>query len=979
MKRLFEAPTPRVFTIQPHRPFLDDLARVLRETLYDPKEPFALADAMILAPNRRAARELGAAFVRAAGEDPPATLLPSIRALGDLDDEEPPFEPGAIALDLPPPLSPSRRRFELAGLLHARALHFDPEADPAASLPLADELGRLLDEIAATDGVDLAPVEEMFANLPEHLQHSAVFLDIVLKHWPARVTELGRMDATKRRDAVLRALAEAWTDNPPQTPMIAAGSTGSLDATRDVLAAVAAAPQGLVVLPGVDLELDARAWDGVGNGHPQENLKATLERLDVEREVVAVWPGVEELAPARARRRLVNEALRPAAATDDWLARIAALDAEFGGKSGDVVASALDGLTLIEAPTQDGEARAIALAVRHALETPDAEVIVTTPDLGLADRVFAALERHGIEPDFSAGRPLIETAPGGFLAHVLACARDRGDPLGLCALVKHELTALGRAHRTTRIRFAEVERKALRGVRPGADLSAVVARLKAHKDAPSAEALDVVARLEAALAPLTSIKRDETRPVAELAAAHAEATEAIAEDDALSGAARIWRDEAGEAAAALMRELIEDAEAFPACTLDSYAGIYERLAMTRAVRERGRDARVRILGPLEARLQSADLIIAAGLNEGVWPSRPAEDPFLSRGMRTAAGLAAPEHRLSLAAHDFVQLACAPNVILTRAKRDASGPTVASRWLWRLQTLLRGANAEMRGSETDYLAIAASLDRVAPADARPAMKPAPTPPVKARPTKLSASRVREWVRDPYGFYARMILGLAPLDPIDMPTGPRERGQAIHDALHQLVAAHTDDLPADFAERLASSAMAALGKLGFGPEELVAEEERMSRAAAWFAAWETRRRAAGWRPGALEERAEAKIKTRAGALTVYAIADRVDTGPGGTAILDYKTGEPPSRKQVAAGLEPQLGVEAVIQKHVGFGSLKPSAPTQLLYLRVRGGRVAGAELDLNGGREPIDPANFAEETEALLAKGFESYARPERAYE
>jgi ATP-dependent helicase/nuclease subunit B len=977
---LFSAPSPRVFTVAPHRPFLDDLAAALLKELADPKDPFALADAIVLVPNRRAVRELGSAFVRIAGADPPpATLLPAIRALGDIEEDEPPFEPGRVGVDAPPAVSSGRRRFELGALLHARNRALDPSADPAAALAMADDLGRLLDEAAAARADIAAVRDELLDRLPGHLQQSAVFLDIVLAHWPDRLKELGRIDAAGRRELVLKALADTWIAAPPKTPVIAAGSTGSQAATRAVLAAVARLPMGAVVLPGVDVDLDERAWEAVDDGHPQQHLKRTLADLGVARAKVRLWPGSAEGRAAQSRRRLINEALRPAAATDDWVANVTATRI---GR--DIAGEGLKGLALIEAPTPDAEARAVALAVREALEAPDASVLVVTPDLGLADRIASALQRFGVEADLSAGRPLIETMPGAFLAHVLALAQDPGDPVALCALAKHELFALGRSRFEARRRFAEVERAGLRGVRAGPDLAALLARLEKVDDrgkpAASEEARALVGDLSNAFAAMLRMTASEDTNLPLYAVAHVATAEAIARDERFSGADRIWREEAGEAAASLMRELIEESESFPRISFDAYARIFQRLARARSVRGRGEDARVRILGPLEARLQSADLVVAAGLNEGTWPARPAEDPFLSREMRRKAGLPAPERRLSLAAHDFAQLACAPRVLLSRSLRDDAGPTVASRWLWRLQTLARGAGArsDAIAPARDYLGLAAGLDRVAPEEARPVVAPEARPPVAARPRRLSATRVEEWVRDPYGLYARRVLGLRRLDPLDKPPGPLERGNAVHEALEVLVRAHPDDLPQDFSEQLAEAAIASLEARGFTHAELACQAPRVRRAAAWFARWERERRAAGWRPALLEAKGEASFDAPAGPFVVEAKADRIDAGPAGASILDYKTGAAPTDKQAKQGLSPQLGVEAVIAMLGGFEGRPKAPPAELVYVRVSGGRTPGVCRVLFEGDRDYSVARHAEATLEGLRRYAEKYDDPDTPY-
>lgn len=981
---LFTGDGPRVYTIAPHRPFLDDLAAVVADALADPDDPWALADATILVPNRRAVRELTAAFVRATGDAPAASLLPAIRALGDVEEDEPPFEPGELALAAPPAISPARRRFELATLLHARARAKDARADLAASLPLADELALLLDEAATVGGVDFTKVRELYDKLPTHLQESAVFLDIVQTHWPMRLAELDRIDAAKRRVLLMQALADRWRTAPPAKPVIAAGSTGSMTATQEVLDSIARLPKGAVVLPGLDIDLDARAWEEVDHdeGHPQANLKRTLAHLDVARSDVRAWPSPESAPPrAAARRRLINEALRPAPATDDWLSRIAALNAEYGA---DIARIGLEGLALIAAPTPDAEARAVALAARETLEHPERTVMIVTPDLGLADRIAAALGRFDIASDVSAGRPLIESVPGSFLAHLLRLAREPGDPVALCAVMKHQLTGLGEPHGMVRRRFSEVEREALRGVRAGDDLQAVLAKLNAParlRDGPaSAAARALVEAVEAALAPFAPLAEGE-HPLADFAEAHVRAAETFAATEAETGANRLWRDPAGESSAALLRELLEETETAPPVTLSSYVRLFERLASTRAVRAREREEpRVRILGPLEARLQSADLVIVSGLNEGVWPAHATEDPFLSRGMRAAVDLPPPERRLSLAAHDFVQLACAPNVLLTRSLRAETGPSVASRWLWRLQTLVRGAAAgeDALRPSLDYVAVARALDRVRPEEATPARRPEPRPPVAARPRRASASRVREWIRDPYGFYARTILELEPLRGLDEAAGPRERGDALHAALHAVVDDCRDALPDDFGARVAARAVAELKRLGFGDTALLAETERMARAGAWIERWERARRAEGWAPKLMETRGVARIETPGGAFEINARADRIDAGPTGAAILDYKTGSPPSDKAAAQSLEPQMGVEAAIMALGGYPDMPAEPPVELVYVRVRGGRTPGEDRSLFAKSKDMNVAGYTAEALDGLAERIIAFDDPNTAY-
>jgi ATP-dependent helicase/nuclease subunit B len=153
----------------------------------------------------------------------------------------------------------------------------------------------------------------------------------------------------------------------------------------------------VVVLPGLDSELDEGSWAAVADQHPQFALKQTLAALGVARGDVPVLGGQAEAG--RARRVLMREALAPAEKTADWLTRIAAAGgAEF-------VDAGAEGVRLVVAATENEEAATVALLLREALEQGRTAAMVT-PDAGLARRVEAKLARWGVAPAVSHGRPL---------------------------------------------------------------------------------------------------------------------------------------------------------------------------------------------------------------------------------------------------------------------------------------------------------------------------------------------------------------------------------------------------------------------------------------------------------------------------------------------------------------------------------------------------------------------------------------------
>jgi ATP-dependent helicase/nuclease subunit B len=819
-------------------------------------------------------------------------------------------------------------------------------------------------------------------------------LRLATEQWPARLAELGLVDVNQRRAALLRALAEQWTRHPPERPLIAAGSTGTAPATADLLAVIARAPRGAVVLPGLDLDLADDAWAEVGEAHPQGAMKRLLGRAGVARGAVRPWPQSETTAEAvkgRARRRLINEALRPPDATADWLRIIGDLRAEGRASGVDPIAEGLEGLSLVAARGEEDAATLAAVLLRETFETPGKTAALVTPDAAMARRVSARLARWGIEADSSAGRPLANY-PAGVLAALVARAAARPlDPATLLAILKHPLTRLGRDEAAWAPARRAIERYGLRGPRPR-DWDAVFARLTAARDRPPREgefpspdrisalddALNLGAKLRETIALAAAPFVEGRAPF--VAAAHAlgQAMEALARDaDGRTG--ELWSGAGGEAAATCLAGLIRDGGALSAVNAWDFAEVIEAILAQHLVRTGGANhPRLRILGALEARLVRADRLILAGLEEGVWPRTPPTDPFLSRPMRAKLGLPPPERRIGLSAHDFAQAASAPEVILISTERRDGQPAVKSRWLWRLETLARGAGLSIpRRREVE--AWAQGLDAPLgdrPPSLRPAERPAPKPPLEARPRRLPVTRIETWVRDPYAVYAREILGLRVLDRPDAEMAAHRRGTAIHRAFQLFAEAHADGAPEDAPALFARLAMEALQAAGF-PEAAMARERTLAaRLGGWAAGFEADRRATLRRLLVETEGAHA-FAVQGRPFTVTAKADRIELSDGDLAhVLDFKTGQAPTPAQVESGFSPQLSLTAAILMRGGFADLGRPTPGELLYVRAIGRRTAGeVRSAVKKGGAALDLAEAAMEG---LVRRIARFDDPETPY-
>jgi len=951
-----------VFTIPAATGFLDALAEgLLKEASGD---PLRLAGYRILLPTRRSCRALQEAFLRRSNGHP--LLLPRLQPLGDIDADEVLLTGGDEGLgeeggfELPPAIAPLRRQLLLTRATLAAGHQFGGQApgiDQASRL--AAELARLLDQMA-TERVSFDGLAKLGRDHAEHWEKTVRFLEILSKVWPTMLAAEGALDPAERRNRLLAAEAARLLAQPPTEPIIAAGSTGSIPATAELLAVIAGLPNGRVILPGLDREASEEDWKAIATDplHPQHGMCLLLKRFGLAAKEVALWPDDAirfSLSAPASRARLIGEALRPAETTGRWHDYAASADRER-------VALALKGVERVDCPTPQDEAQVIALRMRQVLEEPGKRAALITPDRDLARRVAGELRRWDIEIDDSAGRPLSLTPPAVFLRLVAGTIAERAAPATLLSLLKHPLAAGGIKPVACR-QFARDLDIELRGPRPKPGLKMLARSVSAKKHPELKRFIGHLAAKADSFADL--IRRRSVRP-ADLLAAHIALAEAIAASDSEKGPARLWVGEAGEAAANFVAELAEGLADFPAIAGARWPALFESLMAGRVVRPRfGRHPRLSIWGPLEARLQQADLVILGGLNEKTWPGDTAVDPWFSRPMREELGLASPERRIGMAAHDFAQAASsASELMLTRALRVEGAPTVPSRWLLRLDSLLRLLRIKPESLHAGiWLGWQRSLDDVK--EVVPIKAPSPRPPVELRPTTLSVTEIETWIRDPYAIYARHVLKLEPLDPLDADPTAAERGSFIHKALEDFIEATAEGLPADACEQLIQFGLEAFGRDIERPTVFAFWWPRFRRIAHWFVENERR-----YRPRLAASIAESRatmefVLPGFPAFTLRGKADRIDRlKAGGLAIIDYKTGGTPSGTQIEKGYAPQLPLEALMAAAGRFADVPAEPVEELSYWQLKGGRSI-AELKPVKGDAMALAAFYRGRLEALIA--------------
>lgn len=973
---------PNVLSIPTGISFAEALAAELLRLSHS--DPLKLAEMVVLLPNRRACRTLQEAFLRAAISPDRiggASLLPRLMPIGDLDGDDLAVLSGAVLgaarAAIPPAIRELKRRMLLARLIMAAPRRAGAGTETIRldqAVQLAQELARLLDQVE-TERKDFAALDGLVPdNLAQHWQLTVNFLDILRRAWPDILMEEGAIDPAERRNQLLDLQARIWEASPPSTPIIAAGSTGSIPAAADLMAVVARLPAGAIYLPGLDRAPSDEDWAAIAHDptHPQHGLALLLTRLELVRGDVA------DIATAistdhQSRARIVSAALLPAERSDQWndLADRMAPQA---------VASAMREVRRIDCQTEQEEALTIAIALRGFLaEQADGMAALATPDRRLARRVAAQLRRWHIEIDDSAGQELSQTAPGSFLLLLAEAAASDWAPVPLLGLLKHPLAAAGQPLGQLR-RFARhLDRDLLRGPRPapGWDGLAQAIELRQARNELRAGAARV---LNAGLPDLrfatASLAKWDTRlpPVARLHALIV-AAEALAATDTESGRERLWRGEAGEALADFTHDALASFAGIGPVAAADFSALLMELLSAVAVRPRfGKHPRLFIWGPLEARLQQPDLLVLGGMNEGTWPAESAIDPWLNRPMRKGFGLPLPERKIGLSAHDFQQAMGAKRVLLTRAARADGAPTVPSRWLLRLDAFLKCCGDDIRtaNAATQERDWARHLD-LPVGDVTPCARPAPKPGAMHRPARMSVTQIELWRRNPYAIYARHILDLHALDDLDEDPGAANLGSAVHEALHKFVERFPADLPLNALEELVADGEAAFSPWLDRPNVWAFWQPRFRRIAVWWLQQEIDRRPALARSDA-ELRGELAIAEATPPFKLSARADRINRFRNGSlSIIDYKTGAPPSDSDIALGFAPQLTLEAAMAARGAFTGIAGAPVLELAHWRLTGSGDGGRISDVKG-----DLPQMAREAYDGLVVLLAHYGRDDAAY-
>lgn len=881
--------------------------------------PEKLAEVLFLLPSARACRNLQEAFVRINGKNP--TILPRIKPIFDTQDEDICLCDGSnVELKINPEIPPFYRQLAFTKMILATPDKWGlGKISTAQAYALAQNLAELID-LTDENELDFADITNIVrAEYAEHWQEILKLLAIITHYWPKISEQEKFTDSVKRRILMLKEQLKIWKNESPTQKIVVAGTTAGFPVVKELIKTVSELSCGEIFLYGVDMYLSENDWQKIDENHPQFELKELLDFLNLRRCDVENADKFE----VSAKQRFVSELMRPAATTREWQKIV---HNKFADKT-------FDFLKIVNCDDLRQEAYAVSLIMREALETEEKTVALVTSDRNLARRVISELKRWNIIADDSSGRPLHLTALGIYLRLIINVIEQNFSQVSLLALLKHPFTKCGLPTDEYKIMVYHIEQK-WRNDKKLSDLTAQEENLL-HK------VYDI-------LQPLHELWFSPMSDFAQMFEQHIAVAEKLADTDSKTGDKLIWRKEDGFAMSKFVAQFLAQANVLGTIKSNDYAELLTAVMAQQAVRVQfGQHPRIKIIGPIEARLHNFDITIIGEANEGSWPPAAQTDMWMSRPMKKEFGLPLPERAIGVCAADFAHLLHGKQVYITRAEKVDGAPSSKSRWLLRLETVLAANYADSAEKDVKsaysfvydkkYVGWAKNFERASEEEikAHKISSPAPKPPLYARPHKLSAGKFSEWISNPYSIFAGYILRLYPLDKLDRPYGAADYG----DFVHTLFLRFNNKYPAQYppygqaVAEMKNIMENLLDEWKITPEVSAFWRPKISAIIEWVVKTEEK-----IRPQLKilhnEISGETVWKTLNGEFVITARADRIEeTLSGKINIVDYKTGSNiPSGKAVINGYAPQLPVEAIIAQNGGFAGVKKAEVASMSYWKV-----------------------------------------------
>jgi len=808
MKKLESTPSAclqRVFCIPHTRPFFPVLVRALISGQLVPgfcgENVTDLASIKIFLPNRTAVHDMQKVLLNVMGEKK-STELPLILPIGEMD------EVRAITVSK----QPDNRIADLSKYLVVTkailAWMASSSLDTCCSantvdsvievMYLAKSFMELLDQLELED-IDLHQLISLCAT-EYHYQLGPTLP--VLKIVAEQLSKLLTAKKSKFANSYCLIRQELFEirDNPPDTPVIVAGSLSTVSTSLALMKAVLGLKRGVVVLPGLDSVMDTKIRKSAVNSearaetHPQYNLDVILEYLNVNRTQIQNL-AIENNPNMVARAHMVSEVMSPALRVGSWS------NLQFKH-------NAVHGLCLIEAKNEIEEALSIACILRESVKQKKTAALITN-NRRLVRLVTLEMHRFGLCLNDSIGIPLSATLPAVLARLLVKVTLGRHNVFDVANFLRHPMVRFGFSESAIVCVIKAIDLLVLRSECPLSDMSYlvlafnnVVAKQQRCNDDWDVDETKIeltkkiLARLTVVLEPLMALRGQSVVKFSEYLRAHyialMEVVQPSINEDIVC--AEYWSQlnsvmlDLTNLACDEMLDSVVDPETY----IRILMSLLDRYTAYNAL-DCNKQSLLHVWDPLDARLRDVDRVILGSFIEGVWPKARALDAWIPKQMRSDIGLISHDRFIGFTAHDFSRgLLSAPEVFLTRSLKVNHVPTVASRWLQRLQLVLapeQVTKLKQRGEK--YLSLARAVAHVDIKMEDPIARPYPVPPLQLRPKTLSVMDINTWIKDPYVLYAKRILKLKKLRPIGRVPGKSEIDRIVCKTVNRYIGEITTD--------------------------------------------------------------------------------------------------------------------------------------------------------------------------------------------
>lgn len=919
--------------------------------------PLALAGIKIYVPSPRAGLALKEAFVKING----AGLLPHIHMMSFHDEDMDVHRFERNDLEKKEIISSLGRQMVLTQLVQTAY----PSYSFNKCFEQATALSSLFSKLKAYDLTIQDVEKEIPENLSHHWKQNVNFFKIAFEFYPNWLHENQKVDTVDAAQKAVEVELDSLQKNGMKNAVWAVGFSDTTPLGFKLLKEIIKHEKGVLILSSLDKNMSDELFEQVPETHPQFTLKRLLQKLELQRS------DVEYLKEKNTSERVLcwQQALAPA----EGLKKIDEITALKG----------VQGLSYIEASTESEEAEVVALIMRETLEVEGKTCALISPDRRLSLRVEACLKKWGVNVDDSAGIPLLSTPLGRLFFMVVNLVNEYFPPLMLAEFLNHKYANLGHIENKKQ-KLKALDHLVLRGEKPASGFVGLRHKLQKslqneRKDGNLApDALTFMNELEAVFKPL--LGKGAEYKVDFWISKHLDVLKTVLKQDE-QDELNIFDDEAGQTLLGMLSSWQDAAKDVQNINLETYLGMLTGVMSTTAVRKKqSTHPRLFIWGPMESRLQHVDRVIVGALNEGVWPRKVAPDVWFNSSICEKLGIPSAQVHVGMSAHDLLNLVTQKEVFMTRTLKDSEGETIPSRFVSRLESVMPQQVFEQLlvknsiwKNRVRALRLNGDVQRLSP--------PKPKPNIERRPSIWSASTARDIMQCPYKVYIRKVLKLEALEAYEESFSASLKGQLIHKVLESFFV-EVAHMPPPFAgdkgnKKEVYNHLMLQAKVAFEAVEEKASKalglKQMEKIADAFANKVVEDHLNGTVPLHIEKDANVLLES---GVKLYAKADRIDQTKEGLVVIDYKTGAPPSPKDVLNGVEPQMAVESVILNRGGFERKVPVKALE--YWHVSGKKGEGVKFqNAIGVKENLE--EFTQIADDALNSITAEMHKGEKAYE